>query len=203
MCSARASRIVELAAGDGDRGEVRRRLDAVGHGAVADRPQRAPLDAAARRAGTSRRPSMSAPIATSMSQRSTTSGSRAAFSIVVVAVGEHRRRDDVLGRARRSGTPNTMSAPCSRSARRLELAVAELELGTHLLQPGDVHVDRAGAEVVAAGHRQPDLARNASSSGPSTLIDARIRSTCSYGATGVRSPSFVSVSRPGSGRRRR
>ena len=37
------------------------------------------------------------------------------------------------------------------------------------------------------------------SSGPSTLIDARIRSTSSYGATGVRSPLLVRTSRPRSG----
>ena len=37
------------------------------------------------------------------------------------------------------------------------------------------------------------------SSGPSTLIDARIRSTSSYGATGVRSPSLRRRSRPSTG----
>ncbi len=38
------------------------------------------------------------------------------------------------------------------------------------------------------------------SSGPRTLIDALIRSTSSYGATGVRPPRFVITSTPGSGR---
>ena len=37
------------------------------------------------------------------------------------------------------------------------------------------------------------------SSGPSTLTDARMRSTSSYGATGVRSPALVIRSRPGAG----
>ena len=48
------------------------------------------------------------------------------------------------------GNGSTMSAPCSRSARGVQLAVGELELGAHRLEGGDVHVDRAGAEVVAA-----------------------------------------------------
>ena len=36
--------------------------------------------------------------------------------------------------------------------------MAELELGTHLLPRGQVHVDRTGAEVVATRHRQSDPA---------------------------------------------
>ena len=93
------------------------------------------------------------------------------------------------------------SAPCSRSARRVQLAVAELERRAHRLQPGDVHVDRAGAEVVAAGHRQAHPPQRVSS-GPSTLIEARIRSTSSYGATGDELAAVASSrSRPGDRRR--
>ena len=72
----------------------------------------------------------------------------------------------------------------------LDVAVAELERRAHRLEAGDVHVDRAGAEVVAAGQRQRTCPQRPSS-GPSTLIDARMRSTSSYGATGVSSPVLV------------
>ena len=53
------------------------------------------------------------------------------------------------------GKANVIVGAVQPVGRRLELAVAELERRPHRLQPGDVHVDRAGAEVVAAGHRQP------------------------------------------------
>ena len=88
---------------------------------------------------------------------STTSGSRAALSIVVVPVGEHGGGDDVLRRPdarEREGDVGAVQA----IGRGVQLAVGELERGAHRLQPGDVHVDRAGAEVVAAGHRQAHLA---------------------------------------------
>ena len=98
MCSRPGAEHLELAAGDGDGGEVGGGLDAVGHGAVVAGSQRAALDARRSTMRDEPMPSMSAPIATSISQRSTTSGSRAALSITVVPVGEHGRGDDVLGR---------------------------------------------------------------------------------------------------------
>ena len=105
-------------------------------------------------------PEMSAPIATNISQRSTTSGSLAALSIVVTP-SANTAAVTMFSVAPTLGNPKRDLGAVQAVGGRLQLAVAELELGTHRLQPGDVHVDRPGAEVVAAGHRQahPTAAR--------------------------------------------
>ena len=101
------------------------------------------------------RPVMSAPIATNISHRSTTSGSRRRVVDRRLPVGEDRSGDDVLGGADAREAEDDVGAMQPLGGR-VDLTVAELELGAHLLQRGHVHVDRPGAEVVAARHRQPD-----------------------------------------------
>ena len=95
-------------------------------------------------------PSILAPICCSIVQRSTISGSRAALSITVVpsASTAAMRMFSVaptLGKSSQICAPRSSSAcattrPCSISVRRAELA-----------QPGLVHVQRTGADGVAAG----------------------------------------------------
>ena len=116
--------------------------------------------AAARRArrrarppSTCRCPVMSAPIATSIWHRSTTSGSRAALSIVVTP-SANTAAVTMFSVAPTLGNGERDVGAVQPVGGRLDLAVAELERRAHRLQPGDVHVDRPGAEVVAAGHRQ-------------------------------------------------
>ena len=123
---------------------------------VVDGPQRAALDAVDRRASTCRCRRCRAPIATSNSHRSTISGSRAALSIVVT-LGEHGGGQDVLGGADARELERDVGAVQAVGGR-LDVAVAELERRAHRLEPGEVHVDRPGAEVVAAGHRQLHVA---------------------------------------------
>jgi hypothetical protein len=72
-------------------------------------------------------------------------------------VGEHGGGDDVLRGSdarEREGDVGAVQA----LRRRVQLAVGELERRAHRLQPGDVHVDRARTEVVAARHRQAHFA---------------------------------------------
>ena len=85
------------------------------------------------------------------------SGSRAALSIVVDAVGEHRRRQQVLGRADAREVEDDVGA-VQAVGERLEVPVGELERRAHRLQAGDMHVDRAGTEVVTAGQGQSHVA---------------------------------------------
>ena len=72
-------------------------------------------------------------------------------------VGEHRRRQHVLrGADAREvehdvGTAQTVGA-------RLDVLVGEGERRPHRLEPGDVHVDRTGAEVVTTWHRHAHVA---------------------------------------------
>ena len=153
MWSARGAVDVDLAAADADGGEVRRGLDAVGHDPVGDRPQRRRVDAVdheRRRADArrSRRPSRRGTW-----HRSTISGSRAALSSTVVPLATTAAMR-MFSVAPTLGNSRVMSAPSSTSARRLEVAVAQLERRPHRLEAGEVHVDRAGAEVVAAGQRE-------------------------------------------------
>ena len=148
---------VELAAGDGAGGDVGGGLDAVGHGLVGRTRGAAPRSTPVTTSVAVPMPSMRAPIFTRKSHRSMISGSRAALSIVVTpsastaavtrfSVAPTLGKSNVivgtvqpLGRAPR-GTPwaNLNSAPIAS-------------------RPCDVQVDRAGAEVVAARHRQPHV----------------------------------------------
>ena len=100
-----------------------------------------------------------APMRRSIRQRSTISGSRAAFSITVVP------------RARTAAVSRFSVAPDAREVqphvradealRRLrdEEAVVDVDDGAQLLQAGDVHVEAAGADRVAPG--QGDVRRAA------------------------------------------
>ena len=77
-----------------------------------------------------------------------------------------------------------MSAPCSRSARGVQLAVGELER-RHPSPRGRRRACRSGGRRsrrrrASTGVTSPQRV----SSGPSTLTEARMRSTSSYGATG-------------------
>ena len=107
-----------------------------------------------------------------------------------LAVGEDSGRDDVLGGADAREAEDDVGA-VQPVGGRVELPWPN-ELGADFVERGHVHVDRSGAEVITTRHRQLTRPHRVSS-GPGTLIEARIRSTCSYGATGVRPPSFVDV----------
>ena len=86
------------------------------------------------------------------------------------------------------GNPNVTSAPCSRSANASTSPWLNLNVAPIASSPATCRsIGRApkssppGIERRTRPHRV--------SSGPSTLIDALMRSTCSYGATGTRSPA--------------
>ena len=97
-------------------------------------------------------PSMRAPIALSIVQRSTISGSRAALSMTVVPLGQDGRHHQVLGRAdRREVQPDRRAGQPGRGGD--EEAVLADDRRAEPLQAGDVHVQAAGADGVAAGQR--------------------------------------------------
>ena len=90
--------------------------------------------------------------------RSVISGSRAAFSMTVVPLASTAAvmRFSV---APTLGNSSTMPrAVQQRRARACDEAVRDLDLGAHRLEPAEVHVDLAAADVVAAGQRDPRLA---------------------------------------------
>ena len=142
-------------------------------------------------------PEMSAPIATSIWQRSTTSGSRAALSIVVTPSAK-TAAVTMFSVAPTLGNGNVTSAPCSRSAVASSSPWLNLNVAPICSRPATcMSIGRAPKSSPPGIDRRTRPKRV--SSGPSTLIDARMRSTSSYGATGTRSPSFVRRSTPGSG----
>ncbi len=140
-------------------------------------------------------PVMSAPIATSISQRSTTSGSRAALSSTVVPAAS-TAAVTMFSVAPTLGNGSTMSAPCSRSARACSSPWASLN---------SAPIASRAAMCMSIGRAPksspPGIDRVTSpqrvSSGPSTLTEARMRSASSYGATGTSRPPLVSTSRSG------
>ena len=73
------------------------------------------------------------------------------------ALGEHRRAHEVLGRADARELEHDARA-VQRVAARVHEAVHDLDLGAHRLEPAQVHVDLAAADVVAAGQRDARLA---------------------------------------------
>ena len=146
----------DLAAGDATRHEQRAGLDAVAHDLAVDRRRatRRPRS----RSSTSRRRARLAPMRLSMAASSVISGSRAAFSMTVLTLGEHRRGEQVLGRAdarevehdpraRRAASTRASMNPCTTSS---SAPIAS--------RPAEVHVELAAADVVAARHRDPRLA---------------------------------------------
>lgn len=117
-------------------------------------------------------PSMEAPIASSSRQMSMISGSRAALSMTVVpsAVTEAMRRFSVaptLGKLQPHRGP---AQPAFAGGD--EEAVLAVHVRPEALEAGDVHVEAAAADVVAARQGDVGLPHRARS-GPSTLIDAR------------------------------
>ena len=143
-------------------------------------------------------PSTSAPILTSMSQRSTTSGSRAALSIVVVPEA-NTAAVTMFSVAPTLGNENAMSAPCSRSHVAWSSPCENLNWAPIASRPSTcMSIGRAPKSSPPGIESRTSPQRV--SSGPRTLIDALIRSTSSYGATGIRPPRFVITSTPGSGR---
>jgi hypothetical protein len=121
-------------------------------------------------------PLILAPMAIRKFARSTTSGSRAAFSSTVSPSAS-------VAAIMRFSVPVTVTvsstrrAPCSGRAR-LDVAVFDVNVGAHGLQAGDVDVDRARADRAAAGQRHIGAPKRASS-GPSTRIEARMVLTSS------------------------
>ena len=186
---------LDLAARDPARHQQRAGLDAVAHdrGVGGARALRRPRS----RSSTTLRRRPARPSGRGTRARSVTSGSRAAFSMTVVpfaSTAAHIR----FSVAPTLGNSSTTRAPCSSSARASHVAVLDLDLGAHRFETAKVHVDLAAPDVVAA--RERDAARpQRASSGPSTLNDARIRVTSSYGTSGTSSPDASTRTTPGSG----
>ena len=126
-------------------------------------------------------PSICAPIATSIWHRSTISGSRAALSMTVRALGEHRGRQDVLRRADAREVEPDLSPraarpprpPCSRARRESRRPSAP---GRRSACPADAN--RSRRHLAAP----PSRVRCGRAAGPSTQIEPRILRTSSYGA---------------------
>ena len=115
MCSGRAPREVDLAAGDGRRGQEGGRLDPVGHHAVGAGREGSGLDAV----DDQRRrpmPSIWAPMGLRKRQRSAISGSRAALSSTVVPLARTAAMR-MFSVAPTLGNSRVMSAPRRSSAR--------------------------------------------------------------------------------------
>ena len=103
-------------------------------------------------------PSIRAPIAVSIVQMSTISGSRAALSISVMP-SARTAAIRMFSVAPTLGKSSQISAPVQ-AVRRVgdHEAVLAGDVGAELGQAGDVHVEAAGADRVAARVRDPDLA---------------------------------------------
>ena len=152
-----ALRRIDVAAGRRHRAQEGAGLDAVGHEwcGLAGR-------AACRRpgcgCGSVPMPSIFAPIETSRSARSGTSGSRAAFSRMVSPSAS-------VAAISRFSVPVTvtmsvmMRAPLSFARLGLDVAVLDRDLGAHRLQALDVLVDRTRADRAAAGQRHRRVAK--------------------------------------------
>ena len=120
---------------------------------------------------------MSAPIATSIWHRSTTSGSRAALSMVVTP-SAHTAAVTMFSVAPTLGKANVTSAPCRRSAVASSSPWLNLNVAPIASRPATcMSIGRAPKSSPPGIDRRTRPQRV--SSGPSTLIDARIRSTSS------------------------
>ena len=129
--------------------------DPVADGGVADRAQL--VDALDLAASTCRRRSMRAPIPVSIAQMSTISGSRAALSISVTPLASTAAISR-FSVAPTLGKSSQIVAPCSPpGADGDDEAVLAGDLGAHPGQAGDVHVQPARADRVAAGVRDPHV----------------------------------------------
>ena len=117
------------------------------------RPATQPVDPVHGRASRCETPSIWAPIATSISHRSMISGSRATLSMTVVpsastAAISRFSVAPTLGKSSQSFAPVSRPAT-SATTKPCSMRTFAPELG----QPGDVHVQAAGADVVAARQR--------------------------------------------------
>ncbi len=72
------------------------------------------------------------------------------------ALGEHRRAHQVLGRADARELEHRARA-VQKLGVRLDVAVRDLHVRAHRLEPAQVHVDLAAPDVVAARERDPRL----------------------------------------------
>ena len=105
--------------------------------------------------------------------RSTTSGSRAAFSSTVSPVGQRGGHHQILGAGDGDGLEHQARA-LKRSRARLDVAVLDMNVGAHRLQTRDVDVDRPRADRAAARAATRPPRRSAPATGPSTRIEARM-----------------------------
>ncbi len=165
----------DLAAGDPDRREERGGLDAIGDDRVVDGAQR--LDALDR---DRRRPGAEHPRAHAIEEGGEIGDLGLAGGVVDDRrpLREHGRHQRVLGGADTRVLEQDASTDQHVGAR-LDEAVREVERRAELLRALQVHVDRTRPEVVAARHRDTRARPTRASSGPSTTIDARMRSTSS------------------------
>jgi hypothetical protein len=111
----------------------------------------------------------------SIVHRSTISGSRAALSTTVVPLA----RTAAITRfsvAPTDGKSSQIEVPVSRGAVATRKPCSLDDRRAEPLQAGDVHVEPAGADRVASGQRHLGEPQRATS-GPSTLIEARILRT--------------------------
>ena len=81
------------------------------------------------------------------------SGSRAALSMTLDAVGEHGGHDDILGRADRDAGEGVGPAVQPLGRGRPDIAGGEVDLGAERLERLQVEVDRPIADRAAAGER--------------------------------------------------
>ena len=148
MWSGRAPSIVKGTARHGDGGDVRGRLDPVGNRVVFGRPQRARLDALDDEC----RGPDPRDVRSHGNEELAEVGDLGFARHVVEArdpIGQHGSREQVLGGPDRREVEDDVGA-VKPIGERLEVAVAELERGTHRFEARHVHVDGAGTEVIAA-----------------------------------------------------
>ena len=146
--------------GDVAAGHRRAERPGAGDDPVADRgvPHRAQLGRRPRRSSVEvPAPSMRAPIRSSIAQMSTISGSRAALSITVVPLASTAAitRFSVAPTLGKSSQIVGAVQPVRGGGD--DEAVLAGDVGAHPGQPGDVHVQPAGADRVAAGVGDPHV----------------------------------------------
>ena len=103
-------------------------------------------------------PSILAPMAIRQLARSAISGSRAAFGEDGGAFGERGGHQQVFGGADRDEGEDDVGAVQAGGGGGVDIAGVELDGGTHGFQPFEVQVDRAGADIAAAGQRDAGFA---------------------------------------------
>ena len=115
----------------------------------------------------------SRPSGCSIGHRSTISGSRAALSMTVRAVGEHGRHQDVLGGAdAREVEPDLRAVQAARPRRRRSRARSRSSRRA-CSRPALVHVQRPRSRSRRHRAARTTARRHRPTSGPSTQIDAR------------------------------